>query len=176
MGEVGEINPYSEVPEYFEYVDLESVLDTMLISHRKENKRTAPSRARRLAKKGDLFYQAVRPYQKNNYLFDLESNNYVFSTGYIQIRSNNVDSYYLLTQIQTDHFVNKVLERCTGTSYPAISSTDLAKIEIFYPKQKAEQTQIGNFFKQLDDTIANHQRELEKYQKIKLAYLEKMFV
>ncbi|WP_439290864.1 restriction endonuclease subunit S [Lonepinella koalarum] len=39
-----------------------------------------------------------------------------------------------------------------------------------------EQTQIGNFFKQLDDTIANHQRELEKYQKIKLAYLEKMFV
>nr|WP_309486101.1 hypothetical protein [Haemophilus parahaemolyticus] len=38
-----------------------------------------------------------------------------------------------------------------------------------------EQTQIGNFFKQLDDTIALHQRTLEKYQKLKISYLEKMF-
>ena len=47
---------------------------------------------------------------------------------------------------------------------------------ITLPKSKEEQTQIGNFFKQLDDTIALHQKELAKYQQIKTACLEKMFV
>ena len=44
------------------------------------------------------------------------------------------------------------------------------------PPSKEEQTKIGNFFKQLDDTIALHQKELAKYQQIKAACLEKMFV
>ena len=53
--------------------------------------------------------------------------------------------------------------------YPTI-----AKIVVSVPTLK-EQIQIGNFFKQLDDTIALHQRTLEKYQKLKISYLEKMF-
>ena len=54
--------------------------------------------------------------------------------------------------------------------YPTI-----AKIVVSVPTLK-EQIQIGNFFKQLDDTIALHQKELAKYQQIKTACLEKMFV
>ena len=53
---------------------------------------------------------------------------------------------------------------------------DFFRIKIKIPKSKEEQTQIGNFFKQLDDTIALHQREVEKYKKIKQSYLEKMFI
>nr|WP_309486100.1 restriction endonuclease subunit S [Haemophilus parahaemolyticus] len=34
-----------------------------------------------------------------------------------------------------------------------------------FPNSLEEQTQIGNFFKQLDDTIALHQQEVEKIQK-----------
>ncbi|HGO5855169.1 TPA: restriction endonuclease subunit S [Mannheimia haemolytica] len=175
LGEIGIFNPHSEIPDIFEYVDLEAVIGTELLFHRTENKYTAPSRARRRAKKGDLFYQAVRPYQKNNYLFDLDNENYVFSTGYIQIRPA-IDSYFLLSKVQEDNFVNIVLEHCTGTSYPAINSTDLANIEIKIPKSAEEQTAIGNFFKQLDETIDLHQREVEKYKQIKQSYLEKMFI
>ena len=86
LGECAEFNPKSELPDEFEYVDLESVVGTSMIAHRTENKKSAPSRAQRLAKQGDVFYQTVRPYQKNNYLFDLPLNNYVFSTGYAQLR------------------------------------------------------------------------------------------
>ncbi|WP_010281097.1 restriction endonuclease subunit S [Bacillus timonensis] len=39
-----------------------------------------------------------------------------------------------------------------------------------------EQEKIGKLFKQLDDTIALHQRKLEKLQNIKKAYLMEMFV
>ena len=65
---IGIFNPYSNLPQEFEYVDLESVVGTELINSRKETIETAPSRAQRLASRGDVFYQAVRPYQKNNYL------------------------------------------------------------------------------------------------------------
>ena len=57
-----------------------------MVSHSTETISTAPSRAQRLAKKGDIFYQTVRPYQKNNYLFEKDRRNYVFSTGYAQLR------------------------------------------------------------------------------------------
>ena len=63
-----------------------------------------------------------------------------------------------------------------AANIPSVSKKDVEEFLISYPKSKEEQTQIGNFFKQLDDTIALHQKELAKYQQIKTACLEKMFV
>ena len=63
-----------------------------------------------------------------------------------------------------------------AANIPSVSKKDVEEFLISYPKSKEEQTQIGNFFKQLDDTIALHQQEVEKYKKIKQSYLEKMFI
>lgn len=174
LSEVAEFNPKSELPEEFEYVDLESVVGTEMIAHRTELKTAAPSRAQRLAKTGDVFYQTVRPYQRNNYLFEMTDNNYVFSTGYAQMRPY-IDSNYLMSFIQTDKFVKVVLDNCTGTSYPAINSNDLSNLEINIPKESIEQKKIGMYFKNLDSLITLHQRELEKLKNIKNSMLEKMF-
>lgn len=38
-----------------------------------------------------------------------------------------------------------------------------------------EQQKIGAFFKKIDETIALHQRKLEKLQELKKGYLQKMF-
>ncbi|MGU9512951.1 restriction endonuclease subunit S [Enterococcus faecium] len=174
LNELAEFNPKSDLPERFEYVDLESVVGTELVRHRTENRYSAPSRAQRLAKKNDVFYQTVRPYQKNNYLFDLPYDNYVFSTGYAQMRPIG-NGYFLLTLIQEEKFVNRVLERSTGTSYPAINSNDLAKLPVKVPADIQEQQKIGTFFKQLDDTIALHQRKLDLLKETKKGFLQKMF-
>lgn len=171
---IGIFNPYSNLPQEFEYVDLESVVGTELINSRKETIETAPSRAQRLASRGDVFYQAVRPYQKNNYLFDLPYDNYVFSTGYIQIRPT-INSYYLLSIVQKNDFVQKVLENCTGTSYPAINTTGLKSIDVFISNEANEQTLIGNFFQNLDQSIALQEKKLTQTQNLKKAMLEKMF-
>lgn len=175
LGDVAEFNPKSELPEKFLYVDLESVVGTEMIAHREESKDSAPSRAQRLARKGDLFYQTVRPYQKNNYLFDKSSNNYVFSTGYAQMRPHG-DGYFLLCLVQNNGFVKLILDRCTGTSYPAINSTDLADTKVFIPINKEEQEKIGNYFKNLDNLLTLHEGELTKLKNLKKAMLEKMFV
>ena len=174
LGELAVFNPKEELPDVFEYVDLESVVGTEMLFHRTEEKSTAPSRAQRLANNGDLFYQTVRPYQKNNYLFEKLDKHYVFSTGYAQLRPF-VDGYFLLSLVQNGQFVKTVLDNCTGTSYPAINANDLAEIEVFAPKDECEHHQIGTYFRNLDHLITLHQRKLEKLKIVKKAMLENCF-
>jgi len=174
LKECAEFNPKSLLPDEFEYVDLESVVGTEMISHRRESRMSAPSRAQRLAKQGDVFYQTVRPYQKNNYLFDLPCTNYVFSTGYAQIRPN-IDGRFLFAILYVDSFIKSVLDKCTGTSFPAINANDLAKIKIYVPNNEDEQKAIGKFFRQLDDLLSCYRRQLGKLQNIKAACLQGMF-
>ena len=158
LGELALFNPKDELPQTFEYVDLESVVGTEMLSHRTEVKSSAPSRAQRLAHTGDLFYQTVRPYQKNNYLFEKPDNNYVFSTGYAQMRPY-VDGYFLLSLVQSERFVKVVLDNCTGTSYPAINANDLAEIEVAAPSDESEAQRIGTIFRSIDNLITLHQRK-----------------
>ena len=174
MNEVAEFNPKSELPDEFEYVDLESVVGTEMISHRTETKDSAPSRAQRLAQPGDVFFQTVRPYQKNNYLFSKLDNNYVFSTGYAQMRPN-IDTAFLMSFLQTDSFVKIVLDNCTGTSYPAINSSDLSNLEISLPKSFEEQKKVGKTIISIDNLITLHQRKCDETKKLKKFMLQKMF-
>ena len=174
LRELASFNPKDELPQTFEYVDLESVAGTEMLSHRTETKSSAPSRAQRIARPGDLFYQTVRPYQKNNYLFERPDNNYVFSTGYAQMRPL-VDGYFLLCLVQNERFVKIVLDNCTGTSYPAINANDLAEIEITAPSNEEEAHKIGTIFRSIDRLITLHQRKSEKLLTIKKSMLEKMF-
>ena len=174
LGDLAVFNPKTDLPDEFEYVDLESVVGTEMLSHRTESKRTAPSRAQRLAQTGDLFYQTVRPYQKNNYLFEKPDRNYVFSTGYAQMRPVT-DGRFLLCLVQNECFVKVVLDNCTGTSYPAINSNDLAQIDVYAPRLPQEQRQIGNFFKYIDTLITLHQCKLEKLKIVKKSMLVNCF-
>ncbi|HQE60081.1 MAG TPA: restriction endonuclease subunit S, partial [Spirochaetota bacterium] len=126
------INPDSnKLPEQFIYIDLECVNSGELLFENTVFRSDAPSRAQRLLEIGDVLFQMVRPYQKNNYYFN-KIGDYVASTGYAQIRTDQ-DSKYLYQYIHFQKFVDRVIERCTGTSYPAINSTDLSNIPISFP-------------------------------------------
>ena len=174
---VVQINPKSALPEKFKYIDLESVVGTRINKIREEYKETAPSRAQRLAEKGDIFYQTVRPYQKNNYLFKLDDVDYVFSSGYAQLRPKRTscDSDFLLTLLQDNKFLSKVLDRCTGTSYPAINAKDLVEISIVIPKVE-EQQAIGSYFSNLDNLINSHQEKISQLETFKKKLLQDMFI
>ena len=177
LRKVVQINPKSELPEKFKYIDLESVVGTRINKIREEYKETAPTRAQRLAEKGDIFYQTVRPYQKNNYLFKLDDVDYVFSTGYAQLRPKRTscDSDFLLTLLQDNKFLSKVLDRCTGTSYPAINAKDLVEISIVIPKVE-EQQAIGSYFSNLDNLINSHQEKISQLETLKKKLLQDMFI
>ena len=175
LSEIVTINPKTELPDEFKYVDLESVVGTNLLGFQVIKKENAPSRAQRLASYGDVFYQTVRPYQRNNYLFENVDKDMVFSTGYAQLRSK-LDSYFLLTLVQNDNFVKVVLDNCTGTSYPAINGSELGKITVQIPPNEIEANQIGKVFRGIDKSITLHQRKLDCLISIKKALLQQLFV
>ena len=63
-----------------------------------------------------------------------------------------------------------------GIKVSSISKSALAKTELKYPKNMAEQEKIGSFFLMIDNTITLHQRKVEALQKLKKSLLQQMFV
>lgn len=57
---------------------------------------------------------------------------------------------------------------------PSFNGSDVEDIKVMIPEE-SEQKVIGDMFEKLDDTIALHQRKLEKLQELKKGYLQKMF-
>lgn len=86
--------------------------------------------------------------------------------------------------IKGDEFIYQVLFKMrlenywakysTGSTFESINSNDLKEAKVFVPKE-LEKKEIGMFFKQLDNTIALHQRKLEKIKALKTAYLSELF-
>ncbi len=178
LKDIAEINPKSEnLPNNFYYVDLESVNNGRVGTLNYINSNDAPSRAQRVLSQNDILFQMVRPYQRNNLLFSVTSeDNYVASTGYAQLRAReNYDFKFIFQLLLTDNFVNTVMLRCTGTSYPAINSSDLSTITINIPKYE-EQVKIANFSTSLDDKITQVSAKLEKTKLFKKSLLQQLFI
>ncbi|MEK4983857.1 restriction endonuclease subunit S [Streptococcus sp. FSL L8-0526] len=57
----------------------------------------------------------------------------------------------------------------------SISFNEFGDLKIKFPSNILEQQKIGLFFKQLDDTIALHQRKLDLLKEQKKGFLQKMF-
>lgn len=175
LHEVCDINPSNDgVPEKFFYIDLSSVVDGSLTLKNEINKQDAPSRAQRPIKNGDVIYQIVRPYQKNNLICKFKDNhNYVASTGYAQLRAfGSADFLYNL--ISTEVFVGRVIANCTGSNYPAINSSDLAEIHIHVPGPE-EQKKIANSFASLDGLIVSQSQKIRFLQEHKKSLLHQLF-
>ena len=171
---VSTINPKSpKLPNRFRYIDLESVNAGTLGAVGEIEATEAPSRAQRVLQRGDILYQMVRPYQRNNLYFELDGV-YVGSTGYAQIRARQ-NRQYLFHVLHTDEFVNRVLERCTGTGYPAINSNDLGKVTVPFPHPD-EQQKIANALSAMDAKIQAVAGQITKLQTFKKGLLQQMFV
>ncbi|ELH3499901.1 restriction endonuclease subunit S [Campylobacter upsaliensis] len=155
------INPQTNetLPNNFVYIDLESVAKGQLLKEQTINKEQAPSRAQRILQKQDILFQLVRPYQRNNYIFN-KNGDYVASTGYAQIRTKECVNfvYYALLE---NSFVERVILKSTGSNYPAITSNDFADLKIPLPPLQ-EQKQIANF---LDEKCEKINSAIEKTKK-----------
>lgn len=175
LNDVSDVNPKTrELPEKFVYIDLDSVNHGILTKFNQITKNEAPSRAQRCLNVNDILFQTVRPYQMNNLFFELYDGEYVASTGYAQIKSKIVPKF-LYYYLHYNKFVNEVLNRCTGTSYPAINSNDLKKIKIKIPSSSNEQRLIGDLFYKLDQKIELLKDKYNYYQDFKKFLMQQIF-
>ena len=152
---------------------MESVQKGILLNKNIINKIHAPSRAQRTVKLNDILFQTVRPYQQNNYFVsEVCDIPYIASTGYALIRTNQ-DPYFIYTLMHRQDFLNKVLDMCTGTSFPAINSNDLGTIEIKIPLKK-EQEKISKLFSLLNKKIELQHRKIEVLKMYKRGLTKKL--
>ena len=89
--------------------------------------------------------------------------------------SEKIDSYYLAYMLRSESARDKIILLAQGISRYNISKNKVMEIAVSLPSLD-EQKLIGQYFRQLDNLITLHQRELEKLQNIKKSMLEKMFV
>ena len=171
-----DINPKNDsLPEQFIYIDLESVNNGILTTRKIINKSEAPSRAQRTIKENDILYQTVRPYQMNNlFVKNFDSDYpYIASTGYALLRTKE-NPYFVYSILYQKSFVNKVLDMCTGTSYPAISANDLGTITVGLPSLK-EQEKISKTLELLDKKIELQSKKIEDLKLFKLYTKNQIF-
>ncbi|WP_060681318.1 restriction endonuclease subunit S [Virgibacillus halodenitrificans] len=101
--------------------------------------------------------------------------NWYLAPNVSRIRAESIKPEYLIQLFMHPTFRNKEIETWIATSsQPALSMGNIRKFIITFPAME-EQIKIGNFFKQLDDTIALHQQELTTLKQTKQGFLQKMF-
>ena len=89
--------------------------------------------------------------------------------------TEKIDSYYLAYMLRSESARETIILLAQGISRYNISKNKVMEIAVSLPSLD-EQKLIGQYFRQLDNLITLHQRELEKLQNIKKSMLEKMFV
>lgn len=173
LKEISEINRRTlsdnTEPSYeFKYVDIGSVTYGVKgFATEQITFDSAPSRAKRVVKKGDTIISTVRTYLKAITSIDEDYSDLVVSTGFAVISPNkkifNKFCSYLLT---SDLIVNKICALSKGVSYPAINSSVIGDLFFLIPNY-ATQRAIANY---LDIKTAQIDKEIELLAKKNTKY------
>ncbi|EAK8940689.1 restriction endonuclease subunit S [Listeria monocytogenes] len=100
----------------------------------------------------------------------------VFFAGFL-IRAKIKHEYnvsFIFQSTLTERYNNFIQVTSQRSGQPGINAQEYARFALYIPKLK-EQQKIGDFFKQLDNTIALHQRKLDALKLMKKGFLQQMF-
>ncbi|MGM0950174.1 MAG: restriction endonuclease subunit S [Bacillota bacterium] len=99
---------------------------------------------------------------------------YATSQDFLSLSKLKVDEWFgvysLYKKLQSE------LHAVQGTSIKGITKEELLSKNIMVPVDRDEQFKIGSFFKNLDNLITLHQRELNSLKNLKKSLLQQMFV
>jgi type I restriction enzyme S subunit len=133
----------------FRYLDIGSV-KTGRLAKELERLRfaNAPSRARRVLRRGDTIISTVRTYLKAIWYVNEEADDLIASTGFAVLTpGREVEPEYLGYVIQSSGFVNRVTANSIGIAYPAIAETVLGRFPVVMPPTLEEQQEILAYIK-----------------------------
>ncbi|HCV2828179.1 TPA: restriction endonuclease subunit S [Listeria monocytogenes] len=97
--------------------------------------------------------------------------NNFFKIDYNPMKTSKLFLYYVLV---SENIQKEILIKAGTSTIPDLKHNDFYSIVIQVPKIQ-EQQKIGDFFKQLDNTIALHQRKLDTLKLMKKAFSQQIF-
>ena len=102
------------------------------------------------------------------------------STLYICFKPTEINSDFLEVYYETDRWYREVsacaAEGARNHGLLNIPPSDFFHTKLNGPSTDDEQATIGNFFRILDDIIAQNETKLTQLKSLKKAYLQKMFI
>lgn len=182
LGEVANINPDAigrDWPHsHIRYIDISSVgVGQLEVAPQWMKLSDAPSRAKRLLRKGDTILSTVRPNRRSMFFASEPNDDWVVSTGFAVLRPNIklVEPRFLYTCVFNQAFTEYLITREKGAAYPAVSSEDIASAEIPFPSL-AEQRAIAHILGTLDDKIELNRRMNRTLEEMARAIFKSWFV
>lgn len=146
-------------PDYeLHYVDIGSV-DALSGIQKKELMRfeAAPSRARRRVKDGDVIISTVRTYLRAIVPIMRMEENLIVSTGFAVIRPRkHLNSKFAAYALRAPYFVDGVVARSVGVSYPAVNTGDIACLRVIVPPSSEQHAIVEFLDREMEriDTLA----------------------
>ncbi|CAM3797486.1 restriction endonuclease subunit S [Rheinheimera salexigens] len=159
----------------FKYVSLSDVEPGKVSKNLEEHMyETAPSRAKRILKSGDILLSTVRPNLKGFARVTKEVNGYIASTGFAVLTPKPKSSGdYIYHYLFSSHLTGQINSLVVGSSYPAINSSDVAGLKI-YCSSYAEQTKIAKVLNNCDEGIEHLEKQLSDLQHEKKALMQQL--
>ncbi|WP_283707249.1 restriction endonuclease subunit S [Lactococcus cremoris] len=127
-------------------------------------------------KKGQVLFTTEAP--MGNVAQVPDDNGYILSqrTVAFETKEDMMTNDFLAVLLKSPLVFNNLSALSSGGTAKGVSQKSLKGLSITVPLDIDEQQKIGSFFKQLDDTIALHQRKLDLLKEQKKGFLQKMFV
>ncbi|EON3067547.1 restriction endonuclease subunit S [Enterococcus hirae] len=124
--------------------------------------------------KGDVLFTTEAPL--GNVAQVPDDNGYILNQRAVAFKSSkDTDNNFFAQLLRSPIVQNTLNANSSGGTAKGIGMKEFAKLNAHVPKTFEEQQKIGTFFKQLDHTIALHQRKLDLLKETKKGFLQKMF-
>ena len=139
VSELATLNPESwtvkTAPDYIQYVDLANTKNGRIKLAVPYEFSEAPSRARRVLRRGDTIIGIVRP--GNRSFAYIHNNDLTGSTGFAVMRPKN-DSFraFVFLHLTRDEIIDHFAHLADGAAYPAIRPEVVAKLKCVLPSKK----------------------------------------
>lgn len=171
-------NPRENPDQEFLYVDIAGVENAIgrITQPKRLTGDRAPLRARRVIRGGDVIVATTRPYLNQTALVPLELDNQICSTGFCVLRSNGkVDCRFLYWFTRSKRFLNQIIPKMRGSTYPAISDTDI--VESFIPlppldEQRRISGQLDAMFDRLRSMKSARRETIATLQSAEASWME----
>ena len=131
--------------------------------------------AYKLVNPGEFAYNPARINVGSIALNNLEETVIVSSLYVVLKMDDRLDNEFILQFIKSNNFINEVIKNTEGSVREYLFFENFKNVRFPYVSNIEEQIKIGVLFKQLDNTLNLHQRQLDNYKDLKKAMMQKIF-